>query len=296
MAEEKWGHERNKLHTFSRICWVGRENVFGILSKIFFSIFLPNCSRVHVGWRTSYERIINREFWTQWKVSATMNTRLSIKLSQKKIVSKQQARVTELFTNVAYDLWELRRCLSFRVSLSADFAYFSIKFLADIHLHRRTRQEFAHSVQWASLAKCLFPFSINEENLLRFAFHRRKFNFLLKELCQNAAGAVSTCFIYSSAFKRFFLFPSFVLYAQTSEAWANRSDLSMWNSRCILFDKHFRFRFQFDPGQYHHRRVFDYIFITLGIKTATISSAIRKFIDRLRAHSSLVLRKCCAAL
>lgn len=54
-------------------------------------------------------------------------------------------------------------------------------------------------------------------------FSSSKIQFSLKELCQIAAGAVSTCFIYSSAFKIFFLFQSFVFHAQMARR-------SMWTS------------------------------------------------------------------
>lgn len=69
------------------------------------------------------------------------------------------------------------------------------------------------SVHWDFvLCQMLFSFSLRtffsfflemRKSLLRSAFHRRKFNFLVKELCQIAFGAVSTCFIYSSAIQKF---------------------------------------------------------------------------------------------
>lgn len=64
-----------------------------------------------------------------------------------------------------------------------------------------------HSVGFRALPNILFSlFSsfLKWEKDSRFAFHRRKFNLLMKELCRIAFGAVSTCFIYSSAFQEKF--------------------------------------------------------------------------------------------
>lgn len=110
--------------------------------------------------------------------------------------SEHQTQAAKIFANIALNISRERKKLSCRfigcdaISLSAVSA-----FSAPTHtIMYKTAQltETSCSARY---------FLFNERSLVRFAFHRRKFNFLLKELCQIAFGAVSTCFIYSSALK-----------------------------------------------------------------------------------------------
>ena len=140
--------------------------------------------------------------WSSININDTNEKFVEVASSGDKIIHKRCLRL-------------VRRLSVIPCIVISRFCYFSIKFSTDTHLHTHNRS-FAQTFSSVSLLRNV-PSSINEENLIRFAFHRRKFNFLLKELCQNAVGAVSTCFIYSSAFKRFFLLESFVFNAQIGD-------------------------------------------------------------------------------